>query len=264
MRGDAARSALAGTRFADVRWVDETGSTNRDLLDLARSGAPEGVVLVADHQTAGRGRLDRTWVARPGSSLLMSVLLRPPLPAADAHLVTMAMGVAAAEASAAISGVEAGLKWPNDLVFEDRKLAGVLAQSGIDGGRLDSVVVGIGLNLTWNGAPPADLAGIAVALDELTDRPVERDEVLVAVLQRFEHWYGGIADGAADASGALAARARELSATLGRQVRAELGQGSVEGTATDLDDRGNLVVVDAAGARHVIAAGDVVHLRGVS
>jgi BirA family biotin operon repressor/biotin-[acetyl-CoA-carboxylase] ligase len=261
MKGEAARSDLAGTRFGDVRWVAETGSTNRDLLDLAAAGAPDGVVLVADHQTAGRGRLDRTWVAPPGSSLLMSVLLRPPLPPGDAHLVTTAMGVAAAEACAAVGGVEAGLKWPNDLVFEDRKLAGVLAESSVDAGRLASVVVGIGLNLTWGRTTPAELAGIAVALDELTDRPVERDAVLVAVLQRFERWYGGLADGVSDAGVALAARARELSSTLGRRVRADLGRGSVEGTATDLDERGNLVVIDDGGGRHLIVAGDVVHLR---
>ena len=107
-------AALAGTRFADVRWVGETGSTNTDALALARDGAPEGVVLVADHQTAGRGRLGRTWEAPPGASLLVSVLLRPPAAVADA--VTMAAGVAMAEAVAEVAGVDARLKWPNDLV----------------------------------------------------------------------------------------------------------------------------------------------------
>src|SRR5262252_7179550 len=98
MRGDRARPALAGTRFADVRWVAETGSTNADLADLAAAGAAEGLVLVADHQTAGRGRLDRTWVSPAGSSLLLSVLLRPAIPASDAALVTLAMALAAVNA----------------------------------------------------------------------------------------------------------------------------------------------------------------------
>ena len=132
--GDRARAALAGSRFADVRWVAETGSTNADLLALARDGAPEGIVLVADHQTAGRGRLGRTWEAPPGASLLVSVLLRPPAAVADA--VTMAAGVAMADAVDEVAGVHARLKWPNDLVVavdgptaDDRKLAGILAEA---------------------------------------------------------------------------------------------------------------------------------------
>src|SRR5262245_52003778 len=104
-----ARAALGGTRFADVRWVGETGSTNADGLALARDGAPEGVVVVADHQTAGRGRRSRNWVAPPEGSLLVSVLLRPPAPVAGA--VSMAAAVALAEAAQQVAGVTARLKW---------------------------------------------------------------------------------------------------------------------------------------------------------
>src|SRR3954454_24942409 len=116
MRGDDARSQLVGTRFADLRWVDETGSTNRHLLDLAPAGAPDGTVLVADHQTAGRGRLDRTWQAPPGASLLVSVLFRLGLQPTASHLPTTAVGVSAVEACRLIADVDVGLKWPNDLV----------------------------------------------------------------------------------------------------------------------------------------------------
>ena len=107
-------AALVGSRFTDVRWVATTGSTNADAMALARDGAPEGVVVVADHQSAGRGRRDRSWVAPPGGSLLVSVLLRPP--SAVAGAVTMAAGLAMAEAVDEVAGVSAGLKWPNDLV----------------------------------------------------------------------------------------------------------------------------------------------------
>ena len=128
--GDRARAALAGSRFADVRWVAGTGSTNADAMALARDGEPEGIVLVADHQTAGRGRLGRSWEAPSGASLLTSVLLRPPAVVAEA--VTMATGIAMAAAVATVAGVEARLKWPNDLVVAvdgaDRKLAGILAE----------------------------------------------------------------------------------------------------------------------------------------
>src|SRR5699024_5106264 len=128
-----ARNALRTSRFADVRWVESTGSTNADVLDLARAGEPEGIVLVADHQEAGRGRRGRSWQAPPGRSLMTSVLLRPP--AAVAGLVTMAVAVAASEAVEEHSGVTARLKWPNDLVWPgdgtafDRKLAGILAEA---------------------------------------------------------------------------------------------------------------------------------------
>src|SRR3954452_9704987 len=131
--GDPARRALAGTRFGDVRWVDETGSTNADALALARQGAPEGIVLVADHQTAGRGRQGRTWEAPAGASLLTTILLRPP--AAVAGLVTMAVALAASDAVADVAGFEPRLKWPNDLVWPGdgsapaRKLAGILAEA---------------------------------------------------------------------------------------------------------------------------------------
>lgn len=163
-RAERARSALTGTRFGDVRWLAATGSTNSDAMALARDGEAEGVVVVADHQSAGRGRQARTWVAPPGGSLLVSVVLRPP--ARVAGSVTMAAAVAMAEAVEEVSGVVAGLKWPNDLVVAtddgDRKLAGILAEADWPAGSTISggyrapapddrtvVVVGIGLNVTW-------------------------------------------------------------------------------------------------------------------
>src|SRR5687768_9699564 len=112
MPGDRAKQALSGTRFG-VRWVTETGSTNADLLEAARDGAAEGAVLVADHQSAGRGRLGRSWEAPPGASLLMSVLLRPTLALDQVHAVTAAVGLAAAYACHAVAGFRPGLKWPN-------------------------------------------------------------------------------------------------------------------------------------------------------
>ncbi|MEA3018492.1 MAG: BirA family transcriptional regulator, partial [Actinomycetota bacterium] len=155
--GEAAKRAMAGSRFADLRWVDETGSTNADLLALARDGAPEGIVLVADHQTAGRGRAGRSWVAPPGSSLLLSVLVRPP--ASVAGLSSMAIALAAADAVGDLAGFRPRLKWPNDLVWPgdgtapDRKLAGILAEAHWPSEHEVAVVVGIGVNVNW----PADL-----------------------------------------------------------------------------------------------------------
>lgn len=283
--GDRARSTLAaaepgaGRRFADVRWVAETGSTNADGLALLRDGGPEGVVLVADHQTAGRGRRDRRWEAQAGAALLTSVVLRPPAPVVEA--CTMAVAVAAAEAVADVAGVAARLKWPNDLVWPgdgsgpDRKLAGILAEadwpagstadSGYrpprDGERL-GVVVGIGLNVTWgtpDGSPPEHLAGTAVALEEVAGRGVDREDLLVALLRHLDRWYADLV--ATQDAGPLRDAWRARSATLGRRVRVDLGRDDVVGTAVDVTEAGHLVIATLEGTRRVLATGDVVHLR---
>ena len=269
MRGDRARSVLGETRFADVRWVGETGSTNHDVADLAAAGAPEGVVVVADRQHAGRGRLDRSWHAPAGGSLLVSILFRPMLGATDAHLLTTAVGVSAAAACRSVAGVAPRLKWPNDLVVEverpgeaggaemsDRKLAGILAESTIAGGRLAAVVVGIGLNVNWPAELPPDLADIAVALNHLTGHEVDREDLLIALLSHLDAWCAVVQ--APDGPRRLMDQARAWSATLGRRVRVDLGDEQIVGEAVELTDDGALVV---GHDRRVVVAGDVVHLR---
>lgn len=276
---ERARAALVGTRFADVRWSSATGSTNADALALARDGAPEGVVVVADHQSAGRGRRDRHWVAPPGGSLLVSVLLRPPAPAAGA--VSMAAAVAMAAAVEQVAGVTAGVKWPNDLVVAtaggERKLAGILAEADWPAGSTASggwrapgpgeraaVVVGVGVNVRWPGDQgpgdlPEELAATATALNHLVDAPVDRAELLVAYLRRLDGRYGELV--AAGTTAGLLPAWRDRSATLGRRVRVDLGTSDVEGTAVDVTDDGHLVVETADGERRTFAVGDVVHLR---
>jgi BirA family transcriptional regulator, biotin operon repressor / biotin---[acetyl-CoA-carboxylase] ligase len=207
-RFDAVRAALAGTRFSDLRWLASTGSTNADVMALARDGEREGVVVVADHQSAGRGRRDRTWVAPPGGSLLVSVLLRPP--AAVAAAVTMAAGVALVEAVEEDAGVAAGLKWPNDLVAAtpagERKLAGILAEADWPAGSQVSagyrspapgeravVVVGVGVNVRWPDVP-AELAEIATALN-LLGSTLERTDLLAGFLRRLDGRYAALVGG---------------------------------------------------------------------
>ena len=276
--GGRARSAVAGgpgARFADVRWVVETGSTNADAMELARQGEAEGIVLVADHQTAGRGRAGRSWVAPPGAGLLLSILLRPP--AAVVDLATMAVAVSAAEAVSRVAGFEPRLKWPNDLVWPgdgsapDRKLAGILAEADWPVGASISagwkepapheravVVVGIGVNVTWPDDLPADLVDVAVAINHVVDAPVDREDLLVALLEELGPRYDALVAG--DRS-ALVGEWRDRSATLGRTVRVDLGADDVEGKAVDVTDDGHLVVETLEGERRVFAVGDVVHLR---
>lgn len=210
-------------RFSDVRWFAELDSTNRLAAELARAGAADGLVVGADQQTAGRGRRGRTWESRSGSALLVSVLLRP-APA----LVTLAAGVAAADACEAVAGVRVELKWPNDLLVGDGKVGGILSEMVGD-----AAVVGLGLNLGW--APDG---AAALGAD------VDRDALLDAYL-------AGLAD-----PGDVLSRYRPRCSTLGRHVRVELPAGTVEGMAEAVDDEGRLVVDG-----RTIAAGDVVHLR---
>jgi BirA family biotin operon repressor/biotin-[acetyl-CoA-carboxylase] ligase len=256
---ERAKAALAARRFGRIEWVGRTGSTNTDLLGRARDGAPEQV-LVADEQTAGRGRLGRTWQAPPGASLLCSVLIREPIAATGASRTTMALGVAAAEAVADVAAVELGLKWPNDLVARaagedatDLKVSGMLAESVVEGDVVAAVVAGIGINVNWPEALPADLASTATSLAHLAGHDVDRTDLLVAMLVRLEAWLASSPQDLLDAH-------RERSATLGRTVRIEQAAESWTGTAVDVAPDGALVV-EVGGTRRSVHAGDVIHLR---
>lgn len=225
----------------------ETGSTNADLVAGARDGAPAGLVLVAGHQSAGRGRLGRTWSAPPGSALLCSVLLRPSLVPEELHRCTQAVAVAAARACEAVAGVRPDLKWPNDLLVGADKLAGVLAESVLGPTGVEAVVVGIGLNVTRD-APPPETA--ATSLEHHAGRPVGLD----ALLERFLAELAGIE------LGTLPGEYRSRLATLGTRVRVQRPAGDLVGTAVDVRPSGALVVRDDAGD-HEVLAGDVTHLR---
>lgn len=237
-------SLAAETRFGDVRMVDQTGSTNEDLAALAAAGAVEGTVLVADHQTAGRGRLDRSWEARPGDGLLVSVLLRPSgLPVQQRGLIASAVALAAKTACEDVSGVAPEIKWPNDLLAQSGgKLAGILATEV--GG---AVVVGMGLNV--HGAPPG-----AVLLDDLAGRRIGRAVLLERFLREL--------DPLLDDWSSVARMYRLECATIGREVSVQLAGGLlITGTAEGVDDMGLLLVrLDDGSLRH-LAAGDVTHLR---
>lgn len=253
-RVDDAR--LSDTRFTTVRIHDELPSTNTALVEEARAGAPEGLVLVADHQTAGRGRLGRAWSAEPGTALLVSVLLRPPLPVDELPLVLMAAGLAACDGVEAAAGFRPRLKWPNDLVVDDRKLAGLLSEAAGTGE--PAVILGLGVNVSA-GAYPKELSDDAVSCAEVASRPVDRSELLVGFLSGLEARYSAVLTGKRDAT--LTAY-RSDSATLGRRVRVELTVGDpLEGTATRLADDGRLIVTDDAGTDHPVHVGDVKHLR---
>jgi BirA family biotin operon repressor/biotin-[acetyl-CoA-carboxylase] ligase len=234
----------------EIEVIPETASTNADLL--ADAHAPDRSVLVAEHQSAGRGRLDRSWVSPPRAGLTFSLLVRPEAPPASWGWLPLLAGVALAEAVQDVAGVAASLKWPNDLIAgpDERKLAGILAQS--TGAR---VVIGVGLNVsTTSHELPVDTA---TSLALLGVRDVDRTTLLAAVLDTFERWY---VRWPAEPT-ALGAAYRARCATLGRPVRVALAAGgSLDGVAEDVDESGRLRV-RTSGGTETVAAGDVAHLR---
>lgn len=235
-----------------------TGSTNADLLARAAGGAPEGSVLVAEAQTAGRGRMGRSWLSPPGAALMFSVLLRPAaVPPARRGWLPLLAGVAVASAVRRLTGLDAALKWPNDVLVRSAKLAGVLAEQS--GG---AVVVGVGVNVSTQRSelPVKTATSLAVAGAADTGRP----ELLRAILGEFERlylaWAAAPSPGDPDASG-LRQAYRRLCVTLGRRVRVEFpGGGAARGTALDVDEAGRLLLRTADGPV-TVSAGDVAHLR---
>ena len=261
---DKLRAEALGGFWTAVDVVASTGSTNVDLLARANTdvGLPEGQVLVAEEQTAGRGRLGRTWTSVPGASLTFSVLLRPAtVPASRRGWLPLLAGVAVASAVRSATGVGAMLKWPNDVLVGDRKLAGILAEQSPDG---SAVVMGIGVNVaTPADALPVSPTGLPATSLLAEGASVSREALLRAIIGELGRWYTAFrADPDPVRTGLLDAY-RPLCATLGRQVRVELPVGRfMTGVARDIDPDGRLLVSDNPGDQPMaISAGDVVHVR---
>jgi BirA family biotin operon repressor/biotin-[acetyl-CoA-carboxylase] ligase len=272
----------------------ETGSTNADAVAAGRAGEPEGLVVVAERQTAGRGRLGRTWTSPARAGLAVSVLLRPGaapppppgsgpaqpgVPAGRYGWLPLLAGVALVESVRRLTELEAVLKWPNDLLVDDRKCAGILAEV-VPGDQPPAVVVGIGLNVTlredelpgitgWDAKAGGGITGWdadrrkATSLALAGAAATDRDPLLRALLRSFASWYGRWRQAGGDPgrSGLAAAYAQHCD-TLGRRVRVLLPDGGeLVGNARELDGDGRLVVRTEDGQRRAVAAADIRHLR---
>jgi BirA family transcriptional regulator, biotin operon repressor / biotin---[acetyl-CoA-carboxylase] ligase len=252
----------ADTVWTDLRVVAETGSTNADLIEHARAGADAGCVLISDYQNSGRGRRGRAWTAPPGSSISMSILLRP---AADPILwnwLPLISGLAVVEALRRTAGAPAVLKWPNDVLVGERKLCGILAER-VDTEQGPACVIGMGINVGLTAAelPVLAATSLAVLVAESGAATVPtRNELIVVVLSELQELYRGWESTSDPSSLRWAYLAR--CDTIGRSVRVVLADREIEGVARSIDSSGRLVVGTSAG-REVVSAGDVVHLRGV-
>lgn len=253
----AARIAKGlGTRLVarQVVYQEETGSTNDDARSLAQSGAPEGTLVLADHQSRGRGRLNRSWTAPPGSSLLMSLVFRPDLPPAAVQGLTMACGVGVAEGVEAQTGLTVGLKWPNDILVDGLKVGGMLTEISLGARGIDFAIVGIGLNVNLHpGDLPDDLLVKANSLSAACGRPVSRLALLQEILRRIDARYQALVGGHSPH------RAwQQRLVTLGQRVRVtESGGAFKEGIAEGVDANGALLLRLDSGELCTVLAGDV-------
>lgn len=240
-----------------IEYRPTVGSTNDVAKELARAGAPEGLVVIADEQTTGRGRLGRAWSTPRGSALAVSLVLRPSLPPYEAPRITLVAAVAVAEAVRAVTGLPAGIKWPNDIQIGGRKLCGILTEMEAEMERVSFVVCGVGLNVNIPREQfPLELRETATSLMAELGRPVARAPLLQAMMARLEEGYDQLLAGR---FAAVLDRWRALSVTLGQPVRvlAVAGGADLEGTAEDVDQDGALLVRTANGERRRVLAGDV-------
>jgi len=231
------------------------GSTNdRARAPLDEPGG-EGRAVVTEEQTAGRGRRGRAWISPPGRNLMMSVAIRPHIAAPDAWQLALAAALAARVACEAWATV--ALKWPNDLVSDDgAKLGGLLLETTIGGDRVTSAVIGIGINVNWaRDEMPAQIAAGATSLGELAGVPIDRVELLAALLDALDAELVAI-----EAGRSPVARYRDVCATVGSEIAVETASGRVEGRAVAIDDRGALVLETAAGSV-ALTSGEIVRVR---
>lgn len=229
-------------------------STNLLAAQMAAQGAEEGTVVLAEEQTTGMGRRQRRWFAPHGSSVLMSVILRPDIPAHDGFLVTMMASVATLNAIEAESGLVGSLKWPNDVLISGRKTAGVLVESQIQSNVVVSAVVGIGINVNFDPAQIPEIPPGATSLMVEAGHPLPRVPLIRALLRRLDELYGLLRAGQGVQ---LLQMWRERLSTLGQQVKVILPQETVTGLAEEVTPEGGLVLRLADGTRRVVHAGEV-------
>ena len=228
----------------------ECGSTNDEAGRLARAGARHGTIVIAESQRAGRGRDGRAWQSPPGMGLYLSAVLRPPLPLVDVPPMTLAIGIGLCDAARA-AGASAALKWPNDLLVDGRKLAGVLVEAQSQGTRLEAVVIGIGVNIC--GDLPDEVAAIATSLEQSAHAVIDREAFIATLLAYVEHWIDRyVAMGLEEIIPAWQERM-----VVGLAARATIDGAKLDGTVFGLDDDGALLLRDGDGTLHRVRTGDV-------
>lgn len=243
----------------EIMMFDRVDSTNRIALEMASQGLPGGIVILAEAQEKGKGRLGREWFSPEGMNLYFSLLLRPYQPARDFPLYSLATSVALIEAIQRTTGLAVQIKWPNDVVLEDKKLAGILLESEVRGDQSPSLVVGVGVNVNIGlNDFPSELQKSATSLRIALGQPVDRADLLIELFNQLVEQYRLVDDKAL-----LIQAVRQHCQTLGRRVRVQTARQEFEGWAEDLQEDGALLIRMGDGNQRRILVGDVTHLREV-
>ena len=238
----------------------DTSSTNNEAKRLAADDAVEGTIVVSEAQTLGRGRLNRGWFSPPGGGVWVSVILRPPFPPQEAPKCTLMAAVATVEAIREASGLNCGIKWPNDILWQGRKLVGILTEMSAEMDAINFVVLGIGINVSLQERDfPEELRNIGASVSMGAEREVSRVEVLQKLLERLEYWYQVVKQEGFEP--VLEAWRRE-SVTLGQPVRVLAGEETYDGVAEELAEDGSLLVRTENGLRRVLAGDVSLRLQG--
>lgn len=238
-----------------MRCYESTDSTNLRAQEIAERDGEDGTVLIAEEQTSGKGRLGRQWTSPPGVNLYASLLLRPAIPPLDAPKLTFVAALAVVEAIAALTGLQATVKWPNDVLLNGRKLAGVLSEMRAESDRVHYVILGVGVNLNMSQKQfPADLRYPATSLLLESGKPVSRSDFVRSFLERFEHHYFRFMQEGFDVIRPDWDRLCDL---VGQRVRVDMEKESLAGEAIGLDEDGSLLVRTDDGRMQNIYAGDV-------
>jgi len=252
---------LSGSRRLDPRfhYFLEIASTNTQARALAEAGAREGTIVIAERQTQGRGRLGQAWQSPPFSNLYLSVVLRPRLAPRHAPQITLAAAVALVETAGFFLPGAPSIKWPNDILVNGKKLAGILTEAACSAGRVDYVVLGIGLNVNYRlDDMPEGLRERATSMAALTGKNVSRESVPTRLISDLDRCYGELEESGFEA---LRQQWESHFGWRGRRVRVELGDRAIVGRALSIDGEGALVVEDEQGRRQTIIAGDVIPLE---
>jgi len=233
-------------------------SSNTELARLAAEGAAEGVSVVAEEQTAGRGRLQRVWSSPKGAGLYFSILLRPKIPQNHWPLITFMAAIAVGDALREAAGIETDIKWPNDLLSGERKICGILAEA-IDTPDGRAVILGIGINLTQNAFPP-ELENVATSVAAATERPVDREHTLAALLDALSRWYPLLENPAQ----IVDEWSNRSSYAIGKLVQVSNGDDVWQGTTCGVEPDGALRLRTASGEIKLVRAGDVYSVRSLA
>jgi BirA family biotin operon repressor/biotin-[acetyl-CoA-carboxylase] ligase len=243
-------------------FLDSTGSTNDAAMKIAAErDDPEGIVVVADTQTGGRGRLGRNWVSPPGVNLYFTILLKPAFSPDEAPLLTLMAAVASVSAIRMVTGLDAGIKWPNDILVSGRKAGGILLEMRTDADKIRFVAIGIGINVNMDvEALPEEIRSLSTTLTKEGNIKVDRARLLENILTEAERLYKDVVAGKGFV---ILKEWREFSSMAGRQVSVQMHDKIISGIAEDIDDKGRLIVRLPSGDRETVSAGDVTILNKI-